>query len=140
MLRWIALWCIVVFVGVILFRPDAEPLPQEFIDAGVNKFVRENRLREPIELTQNGQIGVYRSITSSEELLLFYPNCCSFNTYDPEGPKLSALTRRRYDVRGYVFIKAGRVKISGYGPNLRPSPETVYILNGDFENVYSKIF
>ena len=141
MLRGLAItWFCVVIVVAYYVRFGVQPLPQEFIDAGIKLFIEQNRSREPVTLTNNGETGVYRQVQSSEELFLYYPSCCSFNTYDPERPRLGVLTRLRYDIRGFVFVKAGRVKASGSGPDLLPPKDTVFILNGEFEDVYSKVF
>lgn len=117
-----------------------QPEPDEILKEGIALYIENKRSQGVLDWSENDQHGQYRYALSTVELFNFYPDCCSFQTFDPEGPPISWLTSWKYDIVGVVVIKAGMIKVSGEGPKSLPALDSVVILNGDYEDVTSKIY
>lgn len=119
--------------GIVRYTPPEDE--QKYIDSGIKLYLSRNVTMPPIYRQHNGQTVEYRSPTSRQELLRAFPDCCSFKSNDLEGYQLSQFTRWRYDFAGYVFIKAGLIKVSGPGPETIKSLDTVITFDTEQQDI-----
>lgn len=138
---WIVLIAVIAFgIASIGLPRSQEPSPETYIDKAIEIYIARNQRSEVAKRNHGAARGMYRWVQSAEELLRLYPDCCEFKKTDPEIPTVSRFTKWRTGMAGYVFIRAGEVRVSGQGPYITKPGTSIYVMGSDLEDLSGLFF
>jgi len=124
--RFLILIILLVFAVALYGASQREMSENEYLRRGVEIYL-DNVAGRTIKGADGSTDSVYRHPQNVTELQSLFPTCCRFSRNDPDSEPIGVWRRYWYRFGGFVFIKAGLVKVRGTGPKFldRPYPRVV---------------